>query len=211
MPSQEPNYYQILNINNSCSVEEVKKSYRLLALRYHPDITGNNELKLEQFRLIKEAYNILSNPEKRKAYDNRNFFLGKSSKDISLESIEAEIGKLQSYLTNTQVTKLNYDNIHFELERILNSKAVDYLINSMDKAKVDQLVINLNRVASCLPYKLMQYQQAKFIGLTNNASIIEQLEQSLQKRKNLMVWGWLKFVIVVILAIAICIAIAFSI
>src|SRR4051812_11537916 len=117
MPIQEPNYYQTLNISHSSSIKEVKKAYRLMALQYHPDVSGNDEFKLEQFRLIKEAYNVLSNPEKRKEYDNRNFFFSKTPKDISLASIEAEIHKLQSYLTNVPATKLNYDNIHFELER----------------------------------------------------------------------------------------------
>jgi hypothetical protein len=210
MAKQEPNYYQILNINASSSIEEIKKAYRLLAFQYHPDIAGDSDLKTEQFRLVQEAYITLSDPERRKLYDSRNPAFSKPSKEVSLPSIEADILKLQSYLKNTPAIKLNYDNIHFELERILTPRMINFLMNCMDSASVDWVVVNLNMIAYCLPYKFMQHHQAKFTGLTNNTIIILYLEQSLQKRKRLMVWGWLKFVLVIILAIAICIAIAFS-
>ncbi|MEK7114506.1 MAG: DnaJ domain-containing protein, partial [Patescibacteria group bacterium] len=55
-------YYKILNINKSASEEEVKKAFRKLAHKYHPDKGGGDDKK---FKEINEAYQILSNKEKR--------------------------------------------------------------------------------------------------------------------------------------------------
>lgn len=192
-------------------MDEVKKAYRFLALQYHPDITKGDTLKTEQFRLIKEAYNTLSNADKRKRYDTKNLIANKTNKETSIGSILEETGKLQSYLQHTSFTKINFDNVHFELEHILNPKAMEYLSKYVGSENVDRLAADLHRIAFCLPYKLMEHHHVKIVGLTKSTIIRLMLEQNLQKRKRLMFWGWFKFVIVVLMAIAACIAIASSV
>ncbi|GAB4342458.1 MAG: hypothetical protein OHK0038_22380 [Flammeovirgaceae bacterium] len=62
-------YYHILNVSKNASPEEIKLAYRQLAIRFHPDKNPNNPQAEEQFKLINEAYHILSNPEKKQVYD----------------------------------------------------------------------------------------------------------------------------------------------
>jgi len=62
-------YYKVLGISKSASQEEIKKSYRKLAIKYHPDKNNNNPNAEEKFKEISEAYQVLSDPEKRKKYD----------------------------------------------------------------------------------------------------------------------------------------------
>ncbi|MGA1868704.1 MAG: molecular chaperone DnaJ [bacterium] len=62
-------YYEILGISNSASVEEIKKAYRRQALKYHPDRNPNDKSAEEKFKDASEAYEVLSDPEKRKLYD----------------------------------------------------------------------------------------------------------------------------------------------
>lgn len=63
-------YYQILGVNRKASPEEIKKAYRKLAQKYHPDKAKGNKKEAEaQFKKISEAYAVLSNAEKRKEYD----------------------------------------------------------------------------------------------------------------------------------------------
>ncbi len=59
-------YYKILGINKTASAEEIKKAFRELAHKYHPDKAGGDEGK---FKEINEAYQVLSNPQKRQQYD----------------------------------------------------------------------------------------------------------------------------------------------
>jgi len=62
-------YYKILGINKNASQEEIKKAYKKLALKYHPDRNKGNKEAEKKFKEINEAYQVLSNPHKRSAYD----------------------------------------------------------------------------------------------------------------------------------------------
>src|SRR6185312_3014833 len=62
-------YYKILGIDKKASQDEVKKAYRTLAIKYHPDKNPGNKEAEEKFKLANEANEVLGNPEKRKKYD----------------------------------------------------------------------------------------------------------------------------------------------
>jgi curved DNA-binding protein len=62
-------YYQLLGVSKKASKEEIKKAFRKLAMKYHPDKNKDNKEAEEKFKKINEAYAVLSNDEKRKQYD----------------------------------------------------------------------------------------------------------------------------------------------
>jgi len=62
-------YYEILGISRNASEDEVKKTYRRLAMKYHPDRNADDHTSEEKFKQIKEAYEVLSDSHKRAAYD----------------------------------------------------------------------------------------------------------------------------------------------
>ena len=62
-------YYKILGINKSATEKEIKHAYRRLARKYHPDINPGDKSSEEKFKIINEAYEVLSNNDKRQKYD----------------------------------------------------------------------------------------------------------------------------------------------
>lgn len=67
--AEKRDYYEVLGVNKSSSAEEIKKAYRKLALKYHPDRNPGDAEAEEKFKEAAEAYDVLSNPEKKQRYD----------------------------------------------------------------------------------------------------------------------------------------------
>jgi curved DNA-binding protein len=65
----ETDYYKILGVDKKATADQVKKAYRKMAMKYHPDHAKDDKHAEEKFKKISEAYAVLSDPEKRKQYD----------------------------------------------------------------------------------------------------------------------------------------------
>src|SRR6266852_114095 len=62
-------YYELLGVPKGASAEDLKKGYRTMAKKHHPDANPNNKEAEEKFKEINEAYEVLSDPQKKAAYD----------------------------------------------------------------------------------------------------------------------------------------------
>ena len=62
-------YYEILGVSKNATEAELKKAYRQMAIKYHPDKNPDDKASEEKFKEAAEAYEVLSNPEKRQRYD----------------------------------------------------------------------------------------------------------------------------------------------
>nr|MBP7497993.1 DnaJ domain-containing protein [Bacteroidales bacterium] len=66
---EKRDYYEVLGVSKDADEAQLKSAYRKLALKYHPDKNPNNKEAEEKFKEAAEAYEVLSNAEKRKNYD----------------------------------------------------------------------------------------------------------------------------------------------
>ncbi|MFA6618687.1 MAG: molecular chaperone DnaJ [Candidatus Neomarinimicrobiota bacterium] len=96
-------YYEILGVNKTASTDELKKAYRKLAVKYHPDKNPDDKTAEGKFKEAAEAYSILSDPEKRKRYDQfghdglkQNGFGGGgfSGQGMSMDDIFSQFGSI---------------------------------------------------------------------------------------------------------------------
>lgn len=121
------NYYDILQINQNASPEIIEKAYKTLAKKYHPDLQEENNKKEaeEILKEINEAYEILSNPEKKALYDQnlRNETISQEDYEkmyVQNEKLKEELNNLKNNTDNNQYSNINLNS--FNTSSIENPK-----------------------------------------------------------------------------------------
>jgi len=126
-------YYEILGVDKAADEEEIKKSYRALALKYHPDVNPNNKEAEEKFKDISEAYEVLSDSEKRASYDRGGVdFFSFNPNDI-----------FSTFVDNTF-------NIFFQNQRTVNAdNRMVYRASLKEILRGSKVVVNITRFIAC--------------------------------------------------------------
>jgi len=104
------NYYQILGIERNSSLPEIKKAYRKLATKFHPDKNGGDKFFEERFKEIQEAYEVLTTPLKKERYDNEYdvFFNKQKTHQTTSNKNKTEYTQSKSY-TEKENQQKEYD------------------------------------------------------------------------------------------------------
>src|SRR5256885_16227228 len=74
MATATKDYYGILGVKKDATADEIRKAFRKLARKYHPDVNPGDKSSEEKFKLLSEANDVLSDPKKRKIYDQLGFY-----------------------------------------------------------------------------------------------------------------------------------------
>jgi hypothetical protein len=104
MSTSNETYYSILNVNSKANIDEIKKAYKLQALKWHPDRVPDSckAEATERFQKISEAYQVLCNKNKRREYDqNSNEGVGASTEEVPLSAddlFKQECGELFEHI-----------------------------------------------------------------------------------------------------------------
>ncbi|MGN8448871.1 DnaJ C-terminal domain-containing protein [Helicobacter pylori] len=155
--------YQTLNVSENASQDEIKKSYRRLARQYHPDLNKTKEAE-EKFKEINAAYEILSDEEKRRQYDQfgDNMFGGQNFSDFArsrrtsedlddiLSSIFGKGGFSQRFSQNSQgFSGFNFSNFsnfapeNLDMTVALNVSVLDTLLGNKKQVSVNNETFSL--------------------------------------------------------------------
>jgi len=138
------NYYQLLNVDENATTQQIKKHYYQLAKEYHPDKTKGDPIKCEQFKLLSEAYSTLSNPKKRYFYDLKKLL--RLNDKFNLNFTEEEYELLHSYynkmmnLTEIKFIKLLFTSLPQNLKESIKQKLTQILNSHNSNESVNTLI-----------------------------------------------------------------------
>ena len=206
------NYYQLLGVKPNASTEEIKRSYRRLALKYHPDKNPGDSLAEAAFKDIAEAYDILSDTKKREDYHYKLFYTYNykytETSPVTSQSILNDAIKLQKLVEKADPYRMNRDALLFQLQQILSPDNLSLLLNEK-QAKINNAIVEALLVA-CKP---LQYYYSEIIAdqlymLANgNNSLEKKISGFLNTQRKKDTWRRYKVVAAVVAAILLCLII----
>jgi curved DNA-binding protein CbpA len=196
-------YYKVLDIPPTASSLQVKKSFRNLALRFHPDKNPGNAFSEAKFREIQEAYSILSDPEKRADYNYKRWYnrsLGKAWEPFQHDphSILKASEKLNNYIAGANVFQVDFDALSYHIREILSESNLA-ILHQFDNKSINQQVITLllqSSVPLPLHYQLPIVASLQTLAAGDNYSLdMISIYRKQQQRKN----KWSRYTALIIL------------
>lgn len=204
------NYYKTLGISPDASHAEIKKSFRKLALQYHPDRNQGNELANLQFREVQEAYEILSNPSKRSGY-HYEWKLHFPKADVSYayqnspESILNECRKFQQQVAEMDIFRMNRESVYTRIRNILSEENMALLLLQKKSAINYEIVKIIIHISSKLQYDQVKRIASQLTLLAEgDYSLSEDIKIYLQESKKNNYWQQYYPLVVLLITLTIC-------
>ena len=197
-------YYRILDVKPTAGPEEIRKAFRALALRFHPDKNAGNPLAEMRFKEIREAYEILGDKVKRDAWHHRHYNIQhkgpaltpNNPDDILLQSIQ-----IHKSVSGQDPFRLNHDGLFLKLQQLLNPYNVA-LVQQADEIHTNSAIVNnILQSTELLPWMYAQQICALLLTITPVLpQTTEDIEACLLAKKREWLWNKYKIPVAVLLA-----------
>lgn len=208
-------YYKILELSPAATSSDIKKSYRRLALQFHPDKNFGNQLYEAKFKEIVEAYKVLSDVKQREAY-NRNRYQytqykkKKPEPQNSPQTILSQTIEFRRKIALLDPHRMNKVALYQQIQHLLSRANITLLKQNNDpklNKRIIEEILFCSRFLPSVHVEKICFQLTAIAG-TDNAMYRKIYNFSREVRIQ-SVWDKYKFIAAVILAILFCFAIYF--
>jgi len=130
---QLKDYYKVLELPPSADPDDIKKAYRRLAHRYHPDKNGDDKYALIHFAAVKEAYETLINPKKKDQYLQQRWYAQSTGRFTTQEiitpvTILKQLLELERYASTLDIHRMDKHRLYDHIMMILSEEATQTLV-----------------------------------------------------------------------------------
>jgi curved DNA-binding protein CbpA len=207
-------YYELLEIPPGATDLLIKKAFRKLAMRFHPDKNIGNPYAIHHFREIQEAYEVLSNPVTRNEYHQKRWRYSDMGMNhyqnyqVTPELIEKEAEKIARYVINLDVFRMNYEALYQRLDQLLNENHLALLLEKQQEKVNQKIITTVLRASQPLPYQFLKDLPFRLVQLAGaNNQLILQIHQNVSKKRKEYLWDKYKALVMIVIALSICVLI----
>lgn len=203
-------YFLILGLKPDASIQEIKKAYRKHALLSHPDTTQNNIEKTLAFEEIKEAYEVLTHPEKRHIFLQEKWY--RQSQGITDAFIQITPGdvlqhilKLYRTVRNSDINRIDYNSIEQHLLVVFTEEHIQKLNKYNDPTALKEIQHILLQIMKLLPLKNFSALTNTLLSLNSGETHIHhQVKKIMHVKKNNVLIEKYKFLAILVIVLLLC-------
>lgn len=207
-------YYKILEITSAASQNDIKKSYRRLALKYHPDKNFGHQLYEAKFKEIQEAYHILSDPKKRQDYNyrrNNNHTHSqaktKSYTPTTAQSILTQTIEFRKKISVLDPDRMNKAALFQQIQHLLSNHNVHILQHNNDNKLNKRIIEEILFCSRFLPFKHVEQICFQLTALAGTDNFMYQKIYTFSKQIRVKsYWNKYKILAAVIISLLLCFA-----
>jgi molecular chaperone DnaJ len=180
-------YYTILQVEPSATLQEIKKAYRKLALQLHPDKNNNDPWSAARFTEVKEAYEVLTNPAKKEYYLQQRWYnqsIGKKRTQdvITPVSILKQALELEKYVSTLDVFRLDKPGLQQYILDLFPASTVDQLHKFNEPGTIREIISLVLRSMHPLPQVMREKILSSLLHLSGTDQPALQLLQEYKAR-----------------------------
>ena len=203
-------YYKTLEVPSTATIQDIKKAYRALAHKYHPDKAQDSPFANNHFREIQEAYSILSDEAKRKSYDEERYFAGlslqKEPERITSEWVLRQAKKLSHHMAQVDSYRMNHQALYDYTMLLLSDEHLAVLqeehYDEINKRIIEELLYAIKNIGN--PFFINITQRLYQVARENDELCNMIFEAEKKHRKTSAEQKYLPF-FVILIAIILCI------
>lgn len=203
-------YYKILELPTTASLQEIKRSFRRLAQQHHPDKNNGSHMAMAQFREIQEAYNVLSDPKKREAYHYQRWYVRSSGKPfdkapLSPAGILQECRMLQQYVASMNAFHIRFDAVSLHIRELLTTNAIGILRERKEADINRDIIQSVLQSAQPLPKKFFMPIVSLLLQISGDDTAAQNIiEKAVLNKNQRHVWDKYKWVLMLVLTALMC-------
>lgn len=205
-------YYKILDLPPSATLPEIKKSYRKLALQYHPDKNAGNPYYAVIFSDIQEAYEVLCNPSKKEYYLQQRWYyhsIGKRKQPaiITPAAVLKQVLDLEKYIYRLDHFRMDKEGLYNYILSIIPDTVIEKLNTFHDLETNEKIVQVLLACSKPLDLSFIYLLQKQITKIHISDSATAEINQYIVKRKKTHKNERFRIWIILLLVILICLLI----
>ena len=211
MQSRLKDYYQILGVAPAATADEIKKAYRALAFKYHPDQNPDSQFAEAQFKELQEAYSTLSNKTKKQKYDEERWLSGMSTRakdkqDITPQWILHESKKLSKHMMQIDTYRMSHRSLAAYIEMLLSDAHMAVLQKEGNNEINEEIIKEVLVATRNLQYQYLSTISEKLDILANkDPDLSVFIDNSIKARKKADSWDKYMPLFVIIISILLCV------
>jgi curved DNA-binding protein CbpA len=187
-------YYKILGVEPGATEQEIKKGFRHLAKRFHPDTNQGNKYSEAWFRELQEAYDTLTDPAKKEAYLQERWLAKSQGRSMARpvpltpETIVMEVRELATQVAQIDHFRMDHEKLAANLLELLNEERMDVLMAYNETTANRQVTSLLLNASSPVVYPLQAPLYKRLFVLCRNDEAYANLIKNEQQKRHREYW-----------------------